>query len=71
MFTKDEATKERVGAYVEALEHEKAGYEARQTMLKEGKQDSLDAEQLAARVKGVAAELSRVKKSKAKTAEDS
>lgn len=70
MFTKDEATKERVGAYVDALEREKEGYQARLQQLAEGKQERLDTEQLQARVKAVDAELARAKKSKAKKAED-
>jgi hypothetical protein len=62
MFSQKEATKERVEAYVEALERELEGYEFRVQALKEGKFERLDEEQLKARVKGVKDELARVRK---------
>lgn len=63
MFTAQEATKERVGAYLAALEQEKAGLEARVTRVKDGRPDPVNAtaEQLAGRVKDVDGEIKRAK----------
>lgn len=66
MYTQAEATKERTEAYVVALEHEKEGYKARIAALAAGKRDRLDKEQLTALVKGVDAEIARVKRLKPK-----
>ena len=63
MFTAEEATKERVGAYLAALEQEKAGLEARVVRVKDGRPDPVNAtaEQLAGRVKDVDGEIKRAK----------
>jgi hypothetical protein len=70
MFTAEEATKERVDAYVGALEHELEGYEARLKSLAEGTKERLDKKQLDALVAGVKAEIARVKKLKPAEDED-
>lgn len=62
MFTKEDATKERVADYSAALEREKAGYEARIARVDGGRPDPLPKEQLELRVKEVDAELARVSK---------
>ena len=63
-FTPEEATKERVDAYVVALEREREGYVFRLKALKVGKSERLDKDVLDARVKAVGDELARVKKLK-------
>jgi hypothetical protein len=69
-FTAEEATKERVDAYVAALEREREGYVFRLKALKEGKSERLAKEVLDARVKAVDQELARVKKIKPKDADE-
>lgn len=69
MFTAEETTKERVAAYVAALEQEKKGYAARLAALADGHTDRLSADQLNARAKGVDDELARMKKLKPKDSE--
>ena len=61
MFTAEEATQERVDAYVAALEQEKAGYEARINAIESGKHDPTGktVEQLKARIRQVQDELAR------------
>lgn len=70
MFTKDEATKERVGAYVVALEREQDGYERRIAALTAGKHDPLNEEQLKARIDAVGAELKRAKSLRGRKSEN-
>lgn len=64
MFTAEEATKERVDAYLAGLERELDGYQFRVKALADGKFERLTKEQLEARVKAVQAEIARVKKVK-------
>lgn len=64
MFTAEEATKERVDAYLAALERELKGYEFRVKALSEGKAERLPKETLDARVAATKAEIARVKKLK-------
>lgn len=63
MFTKEEATKERVDAYVAALEYELVGMEARIVRVKAGRPDPVQAtlEVLQAREKDIQAEIKRAK----------
>lgn len=63
MFTSEEATKERVDAYVAALEHELEGVKARIARVKDGRPDPVQAtiEVLGAREKDIEAELKRAK----------
>lgn len=62
MQSAQETTKERREAYLAALEHEKAGYEARLARLAAGKSDPRSKAELEELVKGVAAELARAKR---------
>jgi uncharacterized small protein (DUF1192 family) len=66
MFTKDEQTEERVDAYVDALEWERKGYEARLAAVGKNRDERLDADQLQDRIDQVDAEIARVKPGKAK-----
>lgn len=77
MFTAEEATKERVEAYVAALEKEIADYEARVKRIELGRKDPLvdqgsspkeAADQVRDRIKQCKAEIARVKKVKAPAA---
>lgn len=65
MFTKDEATQERIASYVAALEEEASQYEAGLSAAKAGG-DEKRVEKLERRLEGVKAELERVKKLKPK-----
>jgi hypothetical protein len=70
VFTTQEATEERVSAYVDALKREKEGYEARVQRIKEGLKDPLTGDNglskeqaldvVKGRIKGVEAEVKRV-----------
>lgn len=62
MYTKSEATEERVQAYLTALEREKDGYQTRIGNLEAGMHETLTTEQLEARISHVDAEIDRVKK---------
>jgi uncharacterized small protein (DUF1192 family) len=62
MYTKSEATEERVQAYLTALEREKDGYQTRIGNLEAGMHETLTTEQLEARIGHVDAEIDRVKK---------
>lgn len=62
MFSQEEATKERVDAFVEAMTAERAGYTARLERLANGKPDLLTSEQLDARVTHVDEQLARFQK---------
>lgn len=53
-------TVEKTAEYVQALEHEKQGYQARLAALADGKQDPASVERLTELVAGVDAELARL-----------
>jgi len=57
MYTKDEATAERVAAYAAALVRELGGVQARIARVEAGKTDGLTLAQLKARVSDIDAEL--------------
>lgn len=63
MFSSQEATKERIDAYLGALEEEAVQYEAGLDAAKAGG-DEKRVEKLDRRLKGVKAEIDRVKKIK-------
>lgn len=64
MFTKEEATKERIAANVAALEREREGYDARIRGVEAGHDDRLSIDTLKVRIKDVDAEIARLKKLK-------